>query len=552
MFFLFLCGFAISFSALPGPAWAADETTAKLTPASKPELNPKAALNRSDTLIAGISAPQGVWLPYFHNGGWDDNATSPIFARLFEFDPKGDIVPELAEKYEISSDGLTYTFKLREGLKFQDGKPLTADDVAFTLTLLLDPAYNGYTELWRAEIVGGEEYTKGNADSVSGITVENPHTIVVKTKKVNAQTFYLLNVRVLSKAYYGAAYKKGNLDYLKALFSKPYGNGVYKLTEYVPGQEVRYVANPHYYAGKVKIENFIYKVTPEETKLQYLQVGDTDYDRLSATPEIIDQLKALGFLNVRVAYANSFGYAQFNLHRPYLQDKKVRLALIIALDRKSYVEARFRGLGKVANIPVSPYLFTYDESGVDTLDYNPERARQLLEEAGWKTGPDGYREKDGQKLRIAYLTRWSTDEIIPIAQENYKDIGVEFIPEPLDYGSLVARVRDGSYDLASFITSQQFDPNNAVQEYHTNAPGNRIGYSNAALDKLIDEGNTTLDREKRKNIYKKLYQEFNADPPIILLYTGAQVWAFNERVHGLNINDFTGIAGSYGTWSIKK
>jgi peptide/nickel transport system substrate-binding protein len=523
----------------------------QLAKASNSSANPQTALNRKDTIVAGISAPGGVFLPYFYTNGWDDNATSPIFARLFEFDSSGTLIPSLAEKYTVSSDQLTYTITLRKNLKFSDGSPLTAEDVAFTLTLLHDPAYSGNTDITIAAVKGGKDYQKGSATSVSGIKVVDAQTIQVTTDKVNAQTLSLINVRVFSKAYYGKSYQKGQLAYLKDLYSKPLGAGPYKFSSYVPGQEVRYVANSNYYAGKPKIENFVYKVTPEATKLQLLQTGDTDYDRLSATPEVISSLKGLGFLDVRSATANSYGYAEFNLKKPYLKDPKVRQALIIGLDRQKYIDARYRGLGKVANVPSSPFLWSYTEAGVDKMSFDTGKAKQLLDEAGWKVGADGYREKDGQKLKITYLTRWATDEIIPIAQENYKALGVQFVPQVMDVNSITSQVKQGNYDLASFYTSQQLDPNDGVKFFKSNDPSNLTGYSNEKVDELITAGTATLDQSKRKATYEQLYQTLTTDPPVILLYYSTNVWAYNSRIQNFNISDFTGIEPSYDTWSIK-
>ena len=122
---------------------------------------PDKAKNRKDTLVVGISKPGGVFLPYFQQNGWDGNVTSVIFASLVSTDKQGKPIPELAEKWDVSSDQLTYTFHLRKDLKFSDGSPLTADDVAFTLTLLHDKAYEGEVDISQYAVKGGKEYKEG-------------------------------------------------------------------------------------------------------------------------------------------------------------------------------------------------------------------------------------------------------------------------------------------------------------------------------------------------------------------------------------------------------
>ena len=153
---------------------------------------PDKAKHRKDTLVVGISKPGGVFLPYFQQNGWDGNVTSVIFASLVSTDKQGKPTPELAEKWDISSDQLTYTFHLRKDLKFSDGSPLTADDVAFTLTLLHDKAYEGDKDISQYAVKGGKEYKEGKATSIEGIQVVDPQTIKITTEKVNSQALTAL------------------------------------------------------------------------------------------------------------------------------------------------------------------------------------------------------------------------------------------------------------------------------------------------------------------------------------------------------------------------
>ncbi|MGV2794465.1 ABC transporter substrate-binding protein, partial [Clostridium perfringens] len=228
-----------------------------------------------------------------HQSGYDGNVSSLLYTPLVTVDDKGLPKAGLAESWDISEDQLTYTFHLRKDLKFSDGSPLTAEDVAFTWTLLHDKAYDGDAQLPTLSIEGGEAYKAGKADTVSGITVVDPLTISAKLQKPNAMALVILGGDVLSKAYYGKDYRFGQLDYIKKLHEKPLGNGPYVLEKFIPGQEVRYVANEHYYAGKPKAPRFIYKTSEGDT-WQYLETGEVDYASFSATKENIDKLKRLG------------------------------------------------------------------------------------------------------------------------------------------------------------------------------------------------------------------------------------------------------------------
>jgi len=271
-----------------------------VTPATDASQIPASALLRKDTVVAGIQEPQGIFNPYFFVNGWDENVTNVIFARLIDWDSHGESVPGLAESWTISPDGKTYTIKLRPGLKFSDGSPLTAEDVAFTLTVLYDPKYDGDTDISLAHIVGGDDYKAGKADSVSGLKVIDPQTLQVTTSEEGATTLQKIGGPVLSKAYYGKDYRRGNLDTLRTLHGKPLGNGPYIYEKYIPGQEIRFHANPNYYKGVPPTPRFIYRVTNPSTNFQLFQTGETDYDAFTSRPDDIEQLKLLGFANINL------------------------------------------------------------------------------------------------------------------------------------------------------------------------------------------------------------------------------------------------------------
>ncbi|PGC64058.1 ABC transporter substrate-binding protein [Bacillus toyonensis] len=517
---------------------------------------PDKAKNRKDTLVVGISKPGGVFLPYFQQNGWDGNVTSAIFASLVSTDKQGKPIPELAEKWDVSSDQLTYTFHLRKDLKFSDGSPLTADDVAFTLTLLHDKAYEGEIDISQYAVKGGKEYKEGKATSIEGIQVVDPQTIKITTEKVNSQAIFVLGGTVLSKAYYGKDYKQNtSLDYLKELYGKPIAAGPYKFEKYIPGQEVRFVANENYYAGKPKIPNFIYKITSGDTKLQLFQTGEVDYTGLGTGDEILEQAKGLEFANIQIETAASFSYIYMNNNKPYLKDKKVRQALIYGLDRKKYVDTALKGYGTVANVPIHPTSWAYTEEGVNKYEYDKEKAKKLLDEAGWKVGSDGVREKDGQKLKLSYFGPSSakdSDLLIPIAKENYKEIGVEFNPEFMDFNTMLSKVNKGDYDLASVSTPITSDPSETAGEYLSGVNDKSLGYKNAKVDELIKKGIETVDIEKRKPIYKELYKELSDDPPVILLNYRRTITGYNGNIKGIDSEKYNSISANLPVLSFEK
>lgn len=535
------CGSGGAKPAASGPSSQAQQTATKVSdvkdqviPATDPGKSPDTANKRTDTFVATIHEPGGVFLPYFYDNGWDGNAVQPIFSTLVTVDDNGNPVPDLAEKWDISPDGLTYTYHLRPDLKFSDGSPLTADDVAFTLTLLNDPAYAaGDIDFSNIVIKGTEEYKNGNATSISGIKVIDPTTIRITTEKLNPLSLTTLGGMVLSKAYYGKDYQKGKLDYLKALYSKPMGDGPFQLDQYVNGQEIRYNANPYYYGGKPTVAHLIFKVTSTATSLQTFQTGETDFDSFSTDQDTLDQLKDLGFANIRIRTVPDYGFIYVNNKKPYLSETAVRQALIYGLDRQQIVDVKYKGYGEVANVFGAPTLWSYTDDGVEKYDYDPEKAKQLLADAGWKPGSDGILEKDGRKLKLSYLTTNAQDQIIPIAKEDYTAIGIDFVPEVLDSNTMFDRLYKGDYDLLSVRSNGLVDPNDAVYEFASTNPNiNVSGYSNPAVTKLVQQGIGTSDKTQRQAIYKELYQELSKDPPYILIDYRKSVSAWNDRIDG--------------------
>jgi len=175
-----------------------------------------------------------------------------------------------------------------------------------------------------------------------------------------------------------------------------------------------------------------------------------------------------------------------------------------------------------------------------------------LDEAGWKVGKNGIREKDGKKLELVYLSAKSDDGLIPIAKENYKEIGINLKPEFSDFNALVSKVDKGNYDLASFSTPMIMDPNDVVADYHSKNADKNNGYKNPALDKLIEEGQNTLDQEKRKEIYHELYKEFADNPPIILLNYRKILNGVSSRIDGVKQDPYNGILSSLTEVDITK
>ena len=513
-------------------------------------LNPANSAARKDTFIAGIANPGGVFLPYFYDNCWDGNATAPIFESLIDQDGEGKPEGRLAESWEISEDNLVYTFKIRDNAKFSDGTDVTAADVAFTLYLLHDPAYVGGMDLEESYIKGSKEYKEQKSDKIEGIKVIDDKNIEITTTAVNSQNLYILGGSVLSKDYYGKDYKWGELDYLKPLYGKPLGAGQYKFVKYVPGQEIQYVANEHFYGGKPKVEKLIYKVLGKNTAFQELQNGDLDYAGFTASDEEIEELKALGFVDIELSTRNNFSFMYMNSNNAQLKDTKTRQALNYGLDREKVNAIKYKGYGEVAHVPTSPLSWAYTEEGVTKYEYNPEKAKALLDEAGWKDSDgDGIRDKDGEDFALDYITTKGDDEMVTILKENYSELGIEINVEMMDSNALFARLNQKDYDFVTLSTPMLSDPNSGVARFGSD--NESLGYKNDKVDELLKKSISVVDIEERKAIYEELFKELTADPAAILLSYSKGVAAYNSKLENFEISSYTGISAKLNEIEIK-
>ncbi|MGL5087468.1 MAG: ABC transporter substrate-binding protein [Clostridium sp.] len=503
--------------------------------AADPAKNTAAATDRKDTLVIGINAPDGIYNPLYAESAYDAYVTESMFEGMLSVDEKGLPTEALVESYKVSEDGKTYSFKLKEGLKFDDGTPLTTDDVAFTYTAGCDAEYDGPSDFVNTtKIKGAKAYKEGKATTVEGIKAVDAKNIEFTLEEVNADAIYDFTAGIISKAYYGKGYVQGKLNYIKDLHAKPLGNGAYKFVKNVPGQEVQLVANENYYLGKAKIPNIIYKVTSDTTRVQMLQTGQIDMDMVTVNQDNVKSLQDAGFLDLSIFPTNGYGYIGFNMKEAKFQDVKVRQALNYGLNRAEIVEASFTGgYADVINEPQSRESWAYSK-GKNEYAYDKEKAAKLLDEAGWKVGDDGIREKDGVKFEIKFTASTPNsvnDAIIPVAKANYEEIGIKFEAEQMDFNAVREQVNSGKAQM--FFMAWGLTPKvDATNVFGTKGAQNKTGYSNTDLDALFVKGLQETDVEKRKEIYKEIYDLLNEDLPYIFMYQRRDMWAINSRVKG--------------------
>ncbi len=454
-----------------------------------------------------------------------------VYSGLVRSNENLEMIGDLAESWEFSDDGLVWTFKLREDVKFHDGEPLTSADVKYTYDAIKHPDYTGV----RAT----------NFKSVEKIEAPDDYTVVFHLNEPFAPLLTYLSYGILPKHIF----EQTSIKDMKTneACMEPIGTGPYKYAEWQKGQHIILEANEDYYGEGPFIEQVIVKFyQDEQVMLAALEKGDIDY--MGSIPvDDIDRVKEeygdrLEFVEVP---ANGYTYMGLKQTHPILSDIKVRKALMYGLNRQGIVDDLLQGYGTLMNANIAPVSWAYAEGELEEYAYNPDKAKDLLEEAGWVEGADGIREKDGEKLSFSVLTSSGSkvnESVLMIAQEDWQKIGVEIEPEFIEWSVLCEQYLDvAEFEAYVLAWSLGLDPDfyiffhsdAAVDEKGQLVGFNDVEYKNERVDELLEEGRKEMDPDKRKEIYWEAQKIINDELPYVFLFSRNYVSAMDKKVKGV-------------------
>lgn len=451
-----------------------------------------------------------------------------VFSGLIRIDKDLNIIPDLAEKWKISKDGKTWTFYLRDDVFWHDGEPFTAEDVKFTIESVLDEKVNSVR---RSNFIINGEPVK--------VKVIDKHTIAFILPEKFAPFLSRLGMEILPKhLLYGK-------DINTAEFNKhPIGTGPFIFKEWLHGDHVTVERNPKFYRGSPLVKNIIFKVIPnEKTALLALETGQVD--ETSIPPK--DYKKYVNRKDIKVfTYDNLiYTYLGFNLDHQIFKDRKVRQALAYATDKKQLIDIIFLGMAKAAYCPQVPIHWAYSED-VYKFEYDPEKAKELLEEAGWIKNKKGILTKNINNKETPFeftclVNRGNKqrEKAAILLQQQYKKLGIKMKVQVMEWSSLVNILnapKDKKFDAVIIGWSLALDPD-AYSTWHSSQYPrgfNFINYKDKEVDKLLEEGRVTLPKNERKKIYGKLYKLISRDQPYIFLWYPKSIVGVRSRVKGLS------------------
>jgi peptide/nickel transport system substrate-binding protein len=447
--------------------------------------------------------------------------TSQLHNALVEVNEYLVIERVLAENYQVAKDGLTYTFKLRRGVKFHDGSELTADDVKYTYEWYMNPANAAKKAIYFKQI--------------DRIQTPDKYTVVIRMK----EPFAPFLVQTATTFIYSAKYhgRIGETAYK----SQPMGTGPFKLREWRPAEFTVVEAFDQHFRGRPNIDVFRQDVVPEPSvRAIALRTGTAD----SATWPLLaeDNLQFEANPNYVVFRTSSTGVNHFPINNklPQLSDKRVRQAMLHAIDRQRLIDDVFRGTAQIAHSIYPATMRQWFDRTVKTYGYDQTRARALLEEAGWRMGPGNVRVKDGQRLSFTCAVITGDRARRPeaeITQQDLAAVGIEMriverpvatILEQLPKGQLDASLFNWTYNAGA----TEPDPSNTLQ---TGATRNFAQFSNSRMDELLKQGLREVDVKKRQRIYSEVQKIFVEEVPVLYIMYWDWFNVFSRRIKGLPV-----------------
>ena len=329
--------------------------------------------------------------------------------------------------------------------------------------------------------------------------------------------------------------------------NNPVGSGILKFEEFKVGEYVRLSRFDNYHGQKTKLDGVVIKLQPTETATAAFAAGDIDLVNPPANLENYDIMTSTGIGNVQEFVGNGYNYVGFNLRNPKLSDKRVRQALAYGLNRELFIENQWEGFASVCNTPISPVSWAYpDPTTLNNYDYDVDKANALLDEAGWvDSDGDGIRDKDGVKLSLVWTAYNDVDwplNLIALAKEEWKEIGVELEPELMEFNAVAEKVFDKQeFEMYNMGWSLSIDPDpTQIFGAESDVLGgyNAVGFHNDRAEEIFALGTQEYDQDKRAELYKEWAVIANEELPYLFNAYRNEIWGVNNRVKNMELGPY--------------
>jgi peptide/nickel transport system substrate-binding protein len=463
----------------------------------------------ANTLVMIIESSPANLDPRVGTDAQSERIGQLLFDALLSRDEHFNLKPMLAESWEIP-DPLTYIFHLRHGVCFSDGRALTSRDVKWTFDSVRD-----------GTIITPKASTYR---FVQRIDAPDDGTVVFHLSQPYATLLWNVSDGAIGIVPYGSG----------ADFNQhPVGSGPFRLVSFVQDKELVLQRNDSYWGTPARVPRVRLAIVPDTTtRALELRKGSADVEINALTSDMVVTIERNRQLDVERAPGTVFAYLAFNLRDPILKDARVRRAIAYAIDRRPIIHYLWRDMARPANSVLPPEHWAYDPD-VFTYHYDPQRARELLDQAG-------YPEKNGVRFHLTMKT--STEEstrlLALVFQQQLRDVGIALDIRTFEFATFYSDVQKGAFQLCSLRWVGGNENPDIFEHvfYSTSTPprrANRGYYSNPEVDRLIDEARETVDESRRKQLYAQVQQIVARDLPYVDLWYQDNVVVHTPRVRDL-------------------
>ena len=509
---------------------------------------PEAARERTDSVIFGVAGLTGETNPFWACTDGDEYLVSLLYDELLFMNAAGEM-GDGAASLAAEADGRTYTFTLHKGLAYADGTAVTADDFINAFYLVLNPAYDGVYDLSRAGISGVGAYLSGESDTVSGITRVDSDRFSVTFDRAGGMGLEFIALPALRVSLFGDMRRPGTLTdpeafggfyedgirRVRSVSAEDMAYGQYLLSELYVDDRAELRRNEAYWRGKPNIAEVGILVIPAGEELDAILSGRVDIISMLGSVEAVDRAcgEEAGFINLYTWMGDVIGYLSMDLSSPLFGDLGVRRALACGFDRET---ARMDSVERYGQVP-GMLLFDSFSTQADLLGeqypYDPDRAAELLAQAGWAPGDDGVLQKDGVRFSFTLLCNTPNpilDRILGSMQRNYAALGIEMTVEAVPFGTLVDRLAAGDYQMA--FQARRLDASAAVSAdlFVGDSRLNTSGYTSETAQRLLQWLAQEEDPERQGVLLEGIYQQIYLDLPFIPLYRRNELLLMSARI----------------------
>ena len=492
-------------------------------------------------VTGAIGEPSNL-VPFLAGDSASSAVTSHIYTTLIKYDKDLNLAPELAKSWQVSDDGLTITFNLRQDITWQDGKPFTAEDVMATYKVITAPD---------TRTPYAEKYT-----IVQKAHAPDPFTFKVTYDKPFAPALSSWTQLSILPAH---VLKDVDDIHTASLVTDPVGTGAYKLHNWKRGQEIQLMENPDHFEGRPYITLQRQRIiTDQDAQFLALRKGEIDsmglkpiqYERLTSGEDFTRRYEKYRYMG------RSYVYMGFNLNHPLFKRRDVRQALSYATPRSTIIQGILMGHGVASFGPFMPNTWA-EHPDLAPYPHNPEKAKEILKEAGWAdSNGNGILDKNGKEFSFTVVTNQGNDQRIKTAeilQQAFKQIGIEMNIRVQEWATFLENtIHQRNFDAVILGWTLPVEPD-PYDVWHSSKTGARefnfVGFKNPEADQLIKKARATFDKQERQKALWRFQEILHREQPYLFLYTPYSLIAVHKRFKNIEPAP-AGISYNFKDWYV--